>query len=375
MTKIALAGVALVLLTITASYASAAEPVFERKVVIKDAKPVVIGDYGGTLWWQSASIKADKATSIRLQFTNLSNPNKQAFDIVVRDKNQRELERIGMSKLDKAQSLVTRRYFGVQEVRATIEAASAPQSIGATLNAYYLGPAKEPKPLSIASVGEPWDAVGGAASLQATVPDPARSVVNLLFPDSDMRNCTGFLVGRDRIMTNNHCIELSSAFLADGKGCSDVLIDLDFLDQGKPVRVRCVDAQADKALDIAVLRVAPSDLSKLSGRPILKLNSAAAMPSVARLMHHPAGMPMRISSKCQAVERLAPSKVQHTCSSLGGSSGAPLINNAGEVIAVQSNGYPEMTLSEYQNAITRGKKFYNLAVDAKMIPKKFKEYQ
>ncbi len=379
MIKKTFAAISLAILALAPSSASARESEFERKVTIKDAKPAVMADYGGTIWWQSGPIKVDGATSLRLEFTKLGNPKKEAADIVVRDKDDHELERISLNQLTTTRSLLTRRYFGVKEVRATIEADSKPKSIAATLNAYYLGPEKDPKPLSYSVNEQPWATVAvGGATLQ---PDPARAVVNLLFPNGSTENaknlpsCSGFLVGRDKIMTNHHCIVFSDEFNTSHKRCTDVLIDLDFRDQGTPVRVRCVDAKSDRGLDIAVLRIEPADIPKLQGRPILKLVRAAAFPAPATLIHHPGGLPMRLSNKCEAVARVKPGRLEHTCNSLNGSSGSPLLNAAGEVIGVQVRGYPEMTLSEYQQATIKGKKFFNLAVDAALIPAKFEEFK
>lgn len=371
MKKITIASVLLSLLAIVTTAACAKEPAFERKIVIANATPARMEDYGGTIWWQSEKIKVAHATSLRLEFTGLNNPKQELADIVVRSKDQRELQRIALASIGPAKSFFTNRFFGVTEVRATIEAAKQPISLTVTLNAYYVGPDHEPKPLSMSSVEHPWDTVSASAVTQA---DPSRSVALLTFPDSEMRSCSGFLIGRDRIMTNDHCIALSSAFLANGKGCADVLIDFNVIDKSTPLRVHCEDAITDHTLDIAVLRIAPADVPKTLGLSPLKLATAVTLPTAATLIHHPAGMSMRISRDCNAVARVPSAKVQHTCSSLGGSSGAPLFNTAGEVIGVQSNGYPEMTLASYQNRIAKGEKFFNTAVDVQMIPKKFKEF-
>jgi len=348
-----------------------AEPRFERGHPL--AIDAAYQNYGGTVWWQSLPIKDVTAKFIRLKFSRLANPLHEPATLVIRDHDGNQLQRLPLEQLDPVQPLVTMR-FPVQEVTATVEAPAKPVKLRLRLSEYFTDSGANPKPLSTQLDQHPWfglDEIGAAPALR----ERARGVANLLFT-SDMASCSGFLVARDRIMTNTHCIASSSAFRLDGKTCSDVLIQFDYLsDKAPPVSLHCRDAKSYPALDIAVLRLAAQDVPKLAGRPVARFaDGNAPLPSNAELIHHPAGLPMKLSRDCAIVDRDTPVKnLRHSCNTGGGSSGSPLFNANGRVVGVQQEGFPDISLREFNDRSNKGEKFYNIAVDVKRLEPVLKE--
>ncbi|QNA88781.1 hypothetical protein G4G28_10245 [Massilia sp. Dwa41.01b] len=361
----------LFMLASTVTTASGREPSFEQRHPL--GLTATYSDYGGTVWWRSAPIKANDASFIRLKFTSLRNPRKETAFIVVRDEAGNELQRLSLLDVDPERPLVTMR-FQASEVSAYVEAPARPRALRLTLSDYFTDSGRDPRPLSIGAVDQPWASI---ADLDKAAPaqQRARGVVKLLFT-SDMSSCTGFLVAPGKIMTNHHCIEASSAFSRSGKSCADVDILLDYLsDTRPPVTLRCLDAKTYKTPDITVLRVAPADLPLLAGRPVARFADVnAALPVKVELIHHPGGLPMMLSRDCQAVDNKATAaNLRHTCHTAGGSSGSPLFDASGRVVGVQVKGFPNITMSEYTRRLTAGEKFYNTAVDVKRMQQVLEE--
>ena len=183
--------------------------------------------------------------------------------------------------------------------------------------------------------------------------DPVANKVGRVLIKNLSRNveesCTGFLVTKNEVITNQHCM----AELKVGEKCSGVSIDLFFDVEGANKRFQCKQVTAiNYPLDLARFELT---------RDVEKFDKAMEIARCTReqdalfLVHHPGGKAKHITfSRCNLsglpfhgrnVSRYSQEKykdtqaIYHTCDSLGGSSGGPLVNHKGELVAVHSGGF------------------------------------
>lgn len=149
--------------------------------------------------------------------------------------------------------------------------------------------------------------------------------------------CSGVVVAPDLFLTNWHCGGLSGA-----KWRKEVLasmtIDLSWDDDtvSRDYAVVGLAADPSQELDFALLRIEP-----LGASGPLRPASLRAAPPVSgealRLVHHPAALRKQLSV-CRAGTVTA-SRIMHVCDSESGSSGAPLFDAAGSVVALHHHGF------------------------------------
>ena len=155
--------------------------------------------------------------------------------------------------------------------------------------------------------------------------------------------CTGFLVGRRLLLTNQHCI--TSAELASA------VADFGYDDASRaPVRIRAEALIASSAsLDYSLLLLA-REPGPAYGRLYVGSSPLSDEGHPLVIVQHPGGRPKQVSiADCRAagVRRLglAPgdfSDFGHLCDTLGGSSGSPVLDwNGGRVVGLHHLGFRE----------------------------------
>jgi V8-like Glu-specific endopeptidase len=92
-------------------------------------------------------------------------------------------------------------------------------------------------------------------------------------------------------------------------------------------------------------------------------------------IHHPAGLATKVSADCKVYPTTAEQPVEHDCSTVGGSSGAPLIGRDGQVVALHFEGaYPRsMTAGEIEQALLEGRVFRNKAKPMRLVRERLQE--
>ncbi len=153
--------------------------------------------------------------------------------------------------------------------------------------------------------------------------------------------CTGFLIADNLLLTNEHCVNTQEV-------CSTTKVLFGFainqLGVARPKQqVRCINVEkVSFALDYALLR-----LDGNPGQRWGKLVFAEGAPQPGEkifIVQHPAGEAKQISDvdctvKGAPVSGRAPkSDLSHTCDTLGGSSGSPVLNEEGEVVGLHHLG-------------------------------------
>ena len=149
--------------------------------------------------------------------------------------------------------------------------------------------------------------------------------------------CTGFLIGDDTLVTNEHCVAT-----AELCATTKVMFGFTFNNMGQTPGLEQYDCQSvttvNVDLDMAVI--------KLVGQPgerwgTLKLAANDVLNNERIfVLQHPAGEAKQISDvgctvfEAQSPGRTTASDFAHQCDTLGGSSGSPVFNVAGEVVGL-----------------------------------------
>lgn len=153
---------------------------------------------------------------------------------------------------------------------------------------------------------------------------------------------TGFLVGRDVVMTNYHVIE---PFIA--RGSENVIVRFDYeadgaaVSSGRPCRLinewRLIDSPV-KELDFALIRLAePAAEDPMPGgqrgalRPTRKL-PAAGSPLI--ILQHPEAKPLKLSIGSVVDPDVAPHRVSYLVNTEPGSSGSPCFSASLDLVAL-----------------------------------------
>ncbi len=167
--------------------------------------------------------------------------------------------------------------------------------------------------------------------------------LDMLIVDSEgtksFGTCTANLIAPDVLLTNYHCIP---GYSTEDRVIRSIAV-FDFLredqEDAPTFEVDVTPIAADPDLDFALLRV--------DGRPgdqfgYFQLQPKQAKPNQSLfLIHHPAGMPKRLTRfrcKAYAPEPYARTDFRHRCDTLGGSSGSLIFNLDFEVIALHNKG-------------------------------------
>jgi len=148
---------------------------------------------------------------------------------------------------------------------------------------------------------------------------------------------TGFLVGRDLIMTNHHLIKTP-----EQAGASVFTFNYQLDPDGNPCPTSIARAKvgglfhADPVLDFAVVQIDEFD------RSIAPLKLSSKVPTLAdavTLIGHPSGHLKQISLRNNAVQYADGRAIQYTASTEPGSSGSPLFDRAAtEVVGIHHSG-------------------------------------
>jgi hypothetical protein len=168
--------------------------------------------------------------------------------------------------------------------------------------------------------------------------------------------CTGFLLSNDALLTNFHCLEESEQYMMTREQpqpkCGDILAQFDYQRSDSAVSRSLPACQqvlvtgtfphgivSKDEGDFALLRFDPHLLllpATGRTRPSLRVSTASInTKQFVQMIQHPWGFPVQFALGCV----LGPTPdqpliVQHNCSTLPGSSGSPVFNGQGLVVAL-----------------------------------------
>ncbi|WP_306736098.1 trypsin-like serine peptidase [Marimonas arenosa] len=170
------------------------------------------------------------------------------------------------------------------------------------------------------------------------------------------RTCSGFLIGPDLLLTNEHCIN-------NAETCRTMTAVFGFefdaggqLQIGPQVGCKQVEERfLNVALDASVVK-----LDRAPGPDFGQISVAANAASVATpmvIVQHPGSQPKQISIlDCAAGEIRVDGRAQatdftHTCDTAGGSSGAPVFDAHGALVGLHHFGFQDGEAWETNRAV------------------------
>lgn len=203
-----------------------------------------------------------------------------------------------------------------------------------------------------------WGGVNESKQINDTVvPELVRSlaspVAKLVFQSGGLpRTCTGFLVQKDVLLTNQHCVHAAEA-------CASMTVIFGYeydadnrLRLGRQFRCAGFDsAWVDVDLDAALFRVVGSPGEQYG--TISALGNDPSVGSKLLVIQHPGGKTKQVSFiNCSAMAVPAEGRqpdydFTHTCDTAGGSSGAPVFDEGGLLVGLHHYGFNEGDVPEW----------------------------
>ena len=323
-----------------------ADPFQEGSIVAVDVPPAVLTNEGAKSW-VSPEIVFAESRFVRLHFAAIRLEGSGSGTVRVLGNDSEVLSQWSFrefaSRPERWTQVLPNGYAVVQAVRDdnepvrlqfTIKEAARESRGGTVLSR------QDPQHIRDKDLGE----FAGDAAIMGV----ARSVAKLSIVDgSKLAMCTGFMVTRNLLLTNYHCVSTAEA-------CMDTVAIFGYqrdavghLQPTKQYDCLAVVATNDKR-DYSLLRL-DGDPGAAGEWGALQFSASAALPSGQPLymVQHPAGEPKRVArEQCDVttpnvvgtVTRLQ-DDFGHKCDTESGSSGSPVLNLSHRVVGLHHLGF------------------------------------
>jgi hypothetical protein len=155
--------------------------------------------------------------------------------------------------------------------------------------------------------------------------------------------CTAFIVDKDVLATNFHCMETSLRFLETAasatKLCGDIIAEFDYLRPGAiGKQAPCMEvSKVSEERDLVLLKIPVPPAASGSARAVIKISPDDPAGSRLQILHHPMGRPMVHEEGCKYRGQDA-ADLLHDCGTRPGSSGSVVLSEKGELVGVHYKG-------------------------------------
>lgn len=200
------------------------------------------------------------------------------------------------------------------------------------------------------------------------IPQSVRSlappIAFLSFIDRGLpRTCSGFLIGENLLLTNQHCINSDETCRTMTAVFGYEFDSGNQLHMGPQIRCASFDPElANFSLDVSLVHLAGSPGPEFG---LVRIEGDMPQPAGGLfIVQHPGNVPKQVSIKdCAPVDLNVQGRddltdFTHTCDTAGGSSGSPIFNSDGVLIGVHHFGFEEDPTGKWKQ---------NRGVDAKRI--------
>lgn len=144
--------------------------------------------------------------------------------------------------------------------------------------------------------------------------------------------CTAFHLGEGIVATAGHC--MPDAHRALNRPCIETTITWGHQGDDNPIKSRCMEVishQHSEQIDFAILKVDPYPAESFQVAPIVEYEADHWVAG------HPEGKELHLSSACE-LEHKSSTQISHSCDTLPGNSGSPILNRDMEVIGIHNGG-------------------------------------
>lgn len=301
-------------------------------------------DRAGVVWHTEQSTDTE-STFFRLHFSDIAASPNADFSVRIRNRANQPVIEVPSSEFTKTTDYWTTYVSGTYALIEIDNHRAAPATQVSLRLADVAIERRGARVLSFQDKNNPKDLPVVFYDDNAGLTAAARSVAKLRFQQNMLLlSCTGFLVGPDLMVTNQHCFDTAES-CATAIAQFGYQVDRDRnLSQGEEYRCEEVE-DSDQGLDFTLI--------KLKGNPgarwgVLQWESAAPPSGTAvYVVQHPGGEPKRVAldgcvvKTASAVGGIAGQQTDfgHTCDTEEGSSGSPVFDMNNHVIGLHHLGF------------------------------------